>query len=441
MSQDESTVVVILFAGCRNRAADEPVLLKKIATLPAALRTMLSAAKAGVTRFLVVADPLWSSQVKQALEETGRVPGGVNWIEAPADDCCLAAILREILQRSPDRLVLAAGDRVFHPSLVRRAAEWTGTGLLALMGGNQLAGIYALSGNLLREIIGSVPREIESLDELCYWLAAYNCVSFETIDQNLWQAVHKPEDLSEAERKLNHWLYKKTDGIFARLNRKISIPISRQLIRISVTPNMVTIATLGVSALSGVFFALGGYLHALTGAVLSWAASVLDGCDGEVARLTHQESDFGCWLETLCDYLYYLFVFTGMTIGLWRSTGARIYLALGGLLLLGALLSMFATGRQRRRLDRPDRYLAAWQAHAEHRKQDYLMWFGRNAEFIIRRSFLPYAILLFALLDLTHVAFILCAFGAHLVWIVTLYSNRFFSRESAAFGVARHSGR
>jgi hypothetical protein len=54
---------------------------------------------------------------------------------------------------------------------------------------------------------------------------------------------------------------------------------------------------------SGVFFALSGYLHALTGAVLSWAASVLDGCDGEVARLTHQESDpFGAhmvWIVTL----------------------------------------------------------------------------------------------------------------------------------------------
>lgn len=277
--------------------------MKRIATLPAALRTMLSAAKAGATRFVVVADPVWKLRVRQALEETGRMPAAVDWFEAPDDESCLAAILREILQRSPDRVVLAAGDRLFHPSLVRRAVEWTGSGLLTLMGGTQLTGAYALSGKLLRDIIDSVPREIQGLDELYYWLATHNCVSFETIDQKLWQAVHKPGDLSETERKLNHWLHKKTDGLFARLNRKLSIPISRQLIRIPITPNLVTIARLGGSALSGVFFALGGYLHALTGAVLSWAASVLDGCDGKVARLTHQESDFGCWLETLCDYL------------------------------------------------------------------------------------------------------------------------------------------
>ena len=55
--------------------------------------------------------------------------------------------------------------------------------------------------------------------------------------------------------------------------------------------------------------------------ILSLFASILDGCDGEVARLKLQESAFGCWLETICDYLYYLFIFVGMTIGLLRSTG------------------------------------------------------------------------------------------------------------------------
>lgn len=401
---------------------------------------MLSAAKAGVTRFIVAANSVLGPQVRQAFQETGRAPADVDWFEAPAGENCLAPLFWEVLRQSPERVVLAAGDRLFHPSLIQHALEWAGTGLLALKCENQLAGLYALSGDFLRQIISSVPRETQNLDELCCWLAANNCASFETIDQHLWQAVHKPEDLAEAERKLNRWVYKKTDGIFARFNRKISIPISRQLIRISVTPNMVTIATLGVSALSGVFFALGGYLHVLTGALLSWAASVLDGCDGEVARLTHQESDFGCWLETLCDYLYYLFVFTGMTIGLCRSRGVRIYLAIGGLLLLGALLSMFATGRQRKSLEHPDRYLAAWHAHAERRSQDYLMWVGRNVEFIIRRSFLPYGILLFTLLDLTHAAFILCAFGAHLVWIVTVYSNRSFRQESAPLSVEQHTG-
>ena len=134
------------------------------------------------------------------------------------------------------------------------------------------------------------------------------------------------------------------------MNRRISIPISRQLIKFPITPNMVSLFTLGVGFTAAAFFALGGYWTTLLGAFLCLLASILDGCDGEVARLKLQESDFGCWLETICDYLFYLSLFVGMTIGLWRSTGARAYLACGGLLLFGSIASFLATGWERHRL-------------------------------------------------------------------------------------------
>jgi len=68
------------------------------------------------------------------------------------------------------------------------------------------------------------------------------------------------------------------DGIFARANRTISIPISRRIIPFPITPNMVSLLTLGVSFAAGVFLAFGGYWNMLTGATLSWFSSVLDGC-------------------------------------------------------------------------------------------------------------------------------------------------------------------
>jgi len=64
-----------------------------------------------------------------------------------------------------------------------------------------------------------------------------------------------------------------TDGIFARTNRRVSIPISRQIIRFPITPNMVSLFTLAVSFAAGVFFALGGYWNMLVGAILSWLSS------------------------------------------------------------------------------------------------------------------------------------------------------------------------
>jgi phosphatidylglycerophosphate synthase len=167
----------------------------------------------------------------------------------------------------------------------------------------------------------------------------------------------------------------------------------------------------------------------LIGAILSVFASILDGCDGEVARLKLQESDFGCWLETICDYLYYLFIFAGMTIGLLRSSGMRSNLVWGGVLLFGAVASFIVTGLQRHRLTngRPEQLLGIWQRQADRRLSNPFLYIGRHTEFIIRRCFLPYALLFFALFNITQVAFILAALGANMVWLIALYSHRTFA--------------
>jgi hypothetical protein len=58
------------------------------------------------------------------------------------------------------------------------------------------------------------------------------------------------------------------------------------------------------------------------------------------------------------------------------------------------------------------------------------MYLARNTEFIIRRCFLPYALLAFAALNLIRFAFIGSAVGANVVWIVALYSYHKLSRPS-----------
>lgn len=187
---------------------------------------------------------------------------------------------------------------------------------------------------------------------------------------------------------------------------------------------MVSLFTLGVGIVSGIFFARGGYWNMVIGAVLSVWASILDGCDGEVARLKLMESDFGCWLETICDYLYYLLIFAGMAIGLMRGSGGRMYLIWGALLLAGAVTSFLVAGLGRSRLaaGRPERYLGIWQKKAERRRANPILYIGRHTEFIIRRCFLPYALLAFAVLNIVSVAFMLTSVGANLVWMISLYS-------------------
>jgi phosphatidylglycerophosphate synthase len=410
--------------------------LPQVGALPVLLRAILGAKKAGAERIIVLVDKDTGKWVPRELLSTGRLPRSVEWFPLAGGGRPLPVLLGQLATETEEHLVLIAGDRTYHPSLHGRASEWNGeSDALVLTTGTQLAGIYAIAGAAAIDLAQHGPQSIDCIEELHAWLTSTHSVECESVPEDKWQRVRTPQDRLLAEQKLDRWLVKPTDGIFARLNRRVSIPISRQLIKFPITPNMVSLFTLGVSFIAGLFFAFGGYRNMLVGAILSLFASILDGCDGEVARLKLQESDFGCWLETICDYLYYLFIFAGMTIGLVRSSGTKSYFVWGGLLIFGAVVSFLVTGLQRHRLTagRPEQLLTIWQTQAASRRSNPFLYIGRHTEFIIRRCFLPYAILFFALFNITQVAFILSAVGANIVWLIALYSHRtFLVRSSTA---------
>jgi phosphatidylglycerophosphate synthase len=410
--------------------------MPEVGALPILLRSILGAHKAGALRIVVMIDVAKGPSVRHELLQTGRVPGSVEWCEFNPGLVSLPSFVGRLVSESEGQLVLIAGDNIYHPSLHRRAAEWSRDGdALALTTGDELAGICALSRDLVLDLGRTCPAIASSIADVLAWVTLTHSVASESVAEEEWQCVLSEQQRLSAEQKLNGWLVKPTDGIFARMNRKLSIPISRQIISFPITPNMVSLFTLGVSFAAGAFLSLGGYWNMLTGAILSWLASVLDGCDGEVARLKLQVSDFGCWLETVCDYLYYLFIFAGMTIGLVRSSGNHTFLVWGGLLVFGALAGFLTTGLQRHHLTsgRPEQYLGAWQKQAESRSSNPFLFLGRHTEFIIRRCFLPYVFLFFALFHIMNWLLIAGAVSANLVWMIALYSYLTFvpARASA----------
>jgi len=405
--------------------------LPQVGAVPILLRSVLGAAKAGATRIVVVIDRVKGSRIVQDLLKTRRLPRNVGWCEVTSGAGFLPSLLGELASEIDGHLVVIAGDRVYHPSLHKRASEWDtdGADALALMSGRELVGICSLSREASVDLAGRCPGIANSIEDVLAWLRLTRSVESEAVSEENWQRIINEDERVSAERKLDGWLVKPTDGIFARANRRISIPISRRIIPFPITPNMVSLFTLGVSFAAGVFFALGGYWNMLTGALLSWASSVLDGCDGEVARLKLQESAFGCWLETICDNLFYLFIFGGLTIGLVRSSGNRSYLAWGGMLLFGAVASFLMTGLQRHRMTsgRPDQYLREWHKKADSRSSNPLLYLGRHTEFIIRRCFLPYLILFFAVFGIMNWLLVGATLGANLVWMIALYSYLTFN--------------
>ena len=157
-------------------------------------------------------------------------------------------------------MVLIDGNRTYHPSLVRKAAEWNNEqSALALASDDKPAGIFALPVEMIRDLAERCSTQVGTLEELHTSLAEMHSVVSMPVAEDQWQRIDTPEDREAAERKLDRWLVKPTDGIYARLNRRISIPISRQLIKLPITANMVSIFTLGVGMASAAFFAYGGY--------------------------------------------------------------------------------------------------------------------------------------------------------------------------------------
>jgi len=419
----ERTAAIIVVDESRDARGFTPELAQ-IGTLPVILRAILVAKGLHANPVVVAASRAAVRVIRRELLRTGRLPKDVQWFELDAQRAALPLLLGQLAAQS-ERILLLAGNTAAHPCLYELVREWDGRGnAITLTTGAQFVGISALSSQAAFDIARSCGEHIGSLIDLYAWFKPTHSVVLKTVDHNLWHMVDAPADRLIAEHKLDTWLVKPTDGLFARMNRRVSIPISRTIARFPITPNMVTLFTLGVSFLSGVFFGFGGYWNTVIGALLSVWASILDGCDGELARLKLQVSKFGCWLETVCDYLYYLFIFAGMSLGLSRSRGTDAYLIWGGFLLLGAIASFLVVGFARHYFasSHPEQFLNVWQRKAERQKNNPLMYLARNTEFIIRRCFLPYALLAFAVFNLIRFAFIASAVGANLVWIIAPYS-------------------
>ena len=117
----------------------------------------------------------------------------------------------------------------------------------------------------------------------------------------LWQDIDSPECVVEAENRLWRRMQKPRDGVVSRLfNRKVSGFITRRIGRLGVHPNQVTVFNLLLAGLAAWLMASG---HLLAGAVLAQMFSIIDGVDGELARLKNKGSWFGGWLDNICDRL------------------------------------------------------------------------------------------------------------------------------------------
>jgi 1L-myo-inositol 1-phosphate cytidylyltransferase / CDP-L-myo-inositol myo-inositolphosphotransferase len=132
-----------------------------------------------------------------------------------------------------------------------------------------------------------------------------------------WQDVDTPADLARARRLVRGSLGKETDGPISRhLNRPISTRITMALAPLRIPPDL----------LSALFFLVGMWAawslsagQAVMGGLLVQAASILDGVDGETARLLGVATKRGATLDALADRMVDAAVVAGVALWQWND--------------------------------------------------------------------------------------------------------------------------
>ncbi len=193
------------------------------------------------------------------------------------------------------------------------------------------------------------------------------------IGSRFWIDVDDPAALRLAEKALLKTLRDKAnDGPVARyLNRPLSIRISRVLARFPVTPNFISLTSFFCSLLAAGLFVLGGYPALALGGLLAQVASIVDGCDGEIARLKFQSSDYGGWLDAVLDRYADALLLFGLTWHHFAAHGETWILPVGFAAILGSFMLSYTAdkydslmkarfGGQRFRLGRDVRVFAVF---------------------------------------------------------------------------------
>ncbi len=141
-------------------------------------------------------------------------------------------------------------------------------------------------------------------------------------------------------RSSRDWGATATGGSRASSIGGFSRALTALLVPTGISPNAVTLISIAIGLAAGGLFAVGNVRAGVAGALLFLASTIIDGCDGELARLTFRESRFGARLDVVGDNVVHVVVFGGIALGLYRRTHDPRAALAGWALVAGVLASM-----------------------------------------------------------------------------------------------------
>lgn len=331
----DTTLAVILLSPVAG--GHTHVLGRKIAGISIFKRLILTLQRAGLAEFMVLSEQLSEGEIdgyRKDVESDTRFVSRLHWYER---DSFATDEPGKIQALTPSRPCLVVnGNLVTHQTVVRRFLEAAGghdsdTSKYLSLRAHQPGGLYLIPPSKLRALRGGAIgyHGVDGLQPVEL-----------SEDNYFWVEVRDPDSATVAEKHLlryNRGQYTQHMDIW--FNSLLSTPISVALAKTPITPNVLTLGGLLIGFAAGWCFADGSYLGSLIGGLLLVLTAVADCCDGDVARLKLMETDFGDTLDTTCDNIINVFVFTGMMLGVSKTNGwdyalpPVIMLAVGGCLI------------------------------------------------------------------------------------------------------------
>ena len=207
-------------------------------------------------------------------------------------------------------------------------------------------GIFICSPVIFDVLEQSVSQGDEGLSGGIKILAQRHKMRYMQLEDNFWIDVDDKTDRKNAELLICNKLKKDTDGPVSRiLNRPISLRISKILLKTGITPNQISILSFVIGLAGASFFFVGEYFYLILGAMLVHFHSVVDGCDGEVARLKLRQTKYGGWLDSVLDRYADAAIILGLSYGYWSITGDATIWIIGFFALIGTFLNSYTSSK------------------------------------------------------------------------------------------------
>jgi len=300
-------------------------------------RALLTAQRAGAKTCYIFANK-GHEELQRSLQGEKRLTSTVIWI-TPSDHSRPPSAVRGLPSASGHCLLFQV-NTLFHPALVHDLGRKAAAGGTWGVGGeNNAYALLLFPFARLATVLTALARGENPLANGTGTLAEQEIKAFPTASHFLYQ-ITDPASAGQAEKAMLLSLENPRDGLVdAYINRKLSCPLTRLLVRTPLTPNQITLLSCLIGLMGAACFFPGGYFLPILGAFFLQLSVVVDCIDGEVARVKFMESPIGDWLDVVCDTIVHVAIFAGIGVGVWKQGEIAHASLLGGALVAGALLS------------------------------------------------------------------------------------------------------